>query len=299
MNANPKFIAASAHVDEAAVRPLPRSRKVYVEGTRPDIRVPMREVSQSETPASFGAEPNPPVFVYDTSGPYTDPLASIDIRSGLPALRARWIEERGDTETLPGPSSRYGRERLDDPKLADLRFDLKRLPRRARAGAKVTQMHYARRGIVTPEMEFVAIRENGRRREYLESLAATGPMGARMVELLGRQHPGQSFGAAIPAEVTPQFVRDEVARGRAIIPANVNHPEIEPMAIGRNFLVKINANIGNSALGSSIAEEVDKMTWAIRWGGDTVMDLSTGKHIHETREWIIRNSPVPIGTVPI
>ncbi len=284
MNAHPKFIAASAQVDEAAVQPLPRSRKVYVEGSRPDIRVPMREISQSDTPASFGAEENPPVCVYDTSGPYTDPAARIDIRSGLPALRARWIEERGDTELLDGPSSRYGRERLADPRLSELRFDLKRAPRRAKAGAKVTQMHYARRGIVTPEMEFVAIRENGRRREYLEGLRAAGPAGARMAELLGRQHPGQSFGAAIPREVTPEFVRDEVARGRAIIPANVNHPEIEPMAIGRNFLVKVNANIGNSALGSSIAEEVDKMTWAIRWGGDTVMELSTGKHIHETRE---------------
>ncbi len=299
MSANPKFLAASAHVDEAAVQPLPRSRKIHVEGSRPDIRVPMREVSQSDTPASFGAEPNPPVFVYDTSGPYTDPQARIDIRSGLPALRARWIEERGDVETLDGPSSAYGRERLADAKLAELRFDLKRAPRRARPGRKVTQMHYARRGMVTPEMEFVAIRENGRRREYLEGLRAAGPTGARMAELLGRQHPGQSFGAAIPREVTPEFVRDEVARGRAIIPANVNHPETEPMAIGRNFLVKVNANIGNSALGSSIAEEVDKMTWAIRWGGDTVMDLSTGKHIHETREWIVRNSPVPIGTVPI
>jgi phosphomethylpyrimidine synthase len=299
MNANPKFLAASAHVDEAAVQPLPRSRKVYVEGSRPDIRVPMREISQSDTPASLGAEQNPPVYVYDTSGPYTDPAARIDIRSGLPALRAAWIGERGDTEVLAGPTSRYGRERLDDPKLAELRFDLRRQPRRAKAGRNVTQMHYARRGVVTPEMEFVAIRENGRRREYLEALRAAGPRGARMAELLGRQHPGQSFGAAIPREVTPEFVRDEVARGRAIIPANVNHPESEPMVIGRNFLVKVNANIGNSALGSSIAEEVDKMTWAIRWGGDTVMDLSTGKHIHETREWIVRNSPVPIGTVPI
>jgi phosphomethylpyrimidine synthase len=299
MNANPKFIAASAHVDEAAVQPLPRSRKAYVTGSRPDIRVPMREISQSDTPASFGAERNPPVYVYDTSGPYTDPAAKIDIRAGLPPLRAGWIEERGDTQLLDGPTSRYGRERLADPKLADMRFDLKRLPRRAKAGARVTQMHYARMGIVTPEMEYVALRENGRRREYLECLRSAGPVGARMAELLGRQHPGQCFGASIPAEVTPEFVRDEVARGRAIIPANVNHPEIEPMTIGRNFLVKINANIGNSALGSSIAEEVDKMTWAIRWGGDTVMDLSTGKHIHETREWIIRNSPVPIGTVPI
>ncbi|HEX4764284.1 MAG TPA: phosphomethylpyrimidine synthase ThiC [Usitatibacter sp.] len=299
MNAHPKFIASSAHVDEAAVQPLPRSRKVHFEGSRPDIRVPMREISQTDTPAAFGAEANPPVYVYDTSGPYTDPQARIDIRAGLPALRGKWIEERGDTELLAGPTSRYGRERLDDAKLAELRFDLKRAPRRARAGANVSQMHYARRGMVTPEMEFIAIRENLRRREYLAELAATGPKGAKMAELLGRQHRGESFGAAIPAEVTPEFVRDEVARGRAIIPANINHPETEPMIIGRNFLVKINANIGNSALGSSIAEEVDKMTWAIRWGGDTVMDLSTGKHIHETREWIIRNSPVPIGTVPI
>ncbi len=299
MNAHPKFIAASAHVDEAAVQPLPRSRKVYVEGSRPDIRVPMREISQTDTPAAFGAEANAPVYVYDTSGPYTDPQARIDIRAGLPALRARWIEERGDSELLTGPTSRYGRERLADAKLAELRFDLKRAPRRAKAGANVSQMHYARRGMVTPEMEYIAIRENLRRREYLDELRSTGPIGKKMADLLGRQHRGESFGAAIPAEVTPEFVRDEVARGRAIIPANINHPETEPMVIGRNFLVKINANIGNSALGSSIAEEVDKMTWAIRWGGDTVMDLSTGKHIHETREWIIRNSPVPIGTVPI
>jgi phosphomethylpyrimidine synthase len=285
MNANPKFIAATAHVDEAAVQPLPRSRKVYVEGSRPDVRVPMREISQSDTPASFGAERNPPIFVYDTSGPYTDPQAHIDIRNGLPPLRARWIEERGDTETLSGPSSRYGVERLRDPKLAELRFNLKRAPRKAKAGANVTQMHYARRGIVTPEMEFIAIREN-QRRDLLG-------------DLVTRQHPGQSFGAALPAAITPEFVRDEVARGRAIIPANINHPESEPMIIGRNFLVKINANIGNSAVTSSIGEEVEKMTWSIRWGGDTVMDLSTGKNIHETREWIIRNAPVPIGTVPI
>jgi phosphomethylpyrimidine synthase len=299
MNAQPQFLATSAHVDEAAVQPLPASRKVYVQGSRPDIRVPMRAVSQSDTPAAFGAEANPPVYVYDTSGAYTDPDARIDIRSGLAPLRESWITERGDTELLAGPSSRYGMERLGDPKLAELRFDLKRRPRRARAGANVTQMHYARRGLVTPEMEFIAIRENLRRREYLEELRASGPQGRKLAELMGRQHRGEAFGAAIPAQVTPEFVRDEVARGRAIIPANVNHPESEPMVIGRNFLVKINANIGNSAVTSSIAEEVDKMTWAIRWGGDTVMDLSTGKHIHETREWIIRNSPVPIGTVPI
>jgi len=299
MVANPKFVAATAHVDEAAVQPLPRSRKIYVEGSRPDIRVPMREISQSDTPASFGAEKNPPVFVYDTSGPYTDPTVKIDIRNGLPALRAKWIDERGDTEELTGPTSLYGHARLTDPSLADMRFNLKRKPRRARAGKIVTQMHYARRGIVTPEMEFIAIRENQRRAEYIESLLASGPKGARLADLLGRQHPGQSFGASIPAEITPEFVRDEVARGRAIIPANINHPESEPMIIGRNFLTKINANIGNSALSSGISEEVEKMTWAIRWGGDTVMDLSTGKNIHETREWIIRNAPVPIGTVPI
>ncbi|HYD96690.1 MAG TPA: phosphomethylpyrimidine synthase ThiC [Noviherbaspirillum sp.] len=299
MNANPQFLAATAKVDDAAIQPLPNSRKIYVEGSRPDIRVPMREISQADTPASFGAEKNPPIYVYDTSGPYTDPDVKIDIRSGLAALRAGWIAERGDTEELPGPSSQYGVERLNDPKLAELRFNLHRKPRRALAGKNVTQMHYARAGIITPEMEYIAIRENLRRKEYLESLKASGPMGQKLADLMGRQHPGQSFGAAIPAEITPEFVRSEVACGRAIIPANINHPESEPMIIGRNFLVKINANIGNSAVTSSIGEEVEKMTWAIRWGGDTVMDLSTGKHIHETREWIIRNSPVPIGTVPI
>jgi phosphomethylpyrimidine synthase len=299
MNANPQFLAATAKVDEAAIQPLPNSRKIYIEGSRPDIRVPMREISQSDTPASFGAEKNPPIYVYDTSGPYTDPSVKIDVRSGLAALRAGWIAERGDTEEMAGPSSQYGVERLNDPKLAELRFDLHRKPRRALAGKNVTQMHYARQGIITPEMEYIAIRENMRRKEYLESLKASGPMGQKLADLMGRQHPGESFGAAIPAEITPEFVRSEVACGRAIIPANINHPESEPMIIGRNFLVKINANIGNSAVTSSIGEEVEKMTWAIRWGGDTVMDLSTGKHIHETREWIIRNSPVPIGTVPI
>ena len=299
MNAHPKFLAASAHVDQAAIAPLPRSRKAYFEGSRPDVRVPMRLVEQSDTPAAFGAEANPPVYVYDTSGAYTDPDAAIDIRSGLPAMRAAWITERGDSVLLEGPTSLFGRERLVDPKLAELRFELKRAPRRAKPGANVSQMHYARRGIVTPEMEFIAIRENLRRREYLQALGASGPNGAKLAQLMGRQHRGESFGASIPQEITPQFVRDEVARGRAIIPANLNHPESEPMVIGRNFLVKVNANIGNSALTSSIAEEVDKMTWAIRWGADTVMDLSTGRHIHETREWIIRNSPVPIGTVPI
>src|SRR5512134_888550 len=299
MAANPKFNAALAHVDEAAIQPLPQSRKIYVDGSRADVRVPMREIAQADTPASFGADRNPPIFVYDTSGPYTDPAVRIDIRQGLAPLRGRWIAERGDTEELAGPTSRYGRERLDDPRLAEMRFDLKRRPRIAKKGLAVTQMHYARRGVVTPEMEYIAIRENVRRKAYLESLRAAGPTGAKMAELIGRQHRGQSFGAAIPDEITPEFVRSEVARGRAIIPANVNHPESEPMIIGRNFLTKINANIGNSAVTSGIAEEVDKMTWAIRWGADTVMDLSTGKHIHETREWIIRNAPVPIGTVPI
>ncbi len=293
MNANDKFFARDAHVDAAAIAALPNSRKIHVAGSRPDIRVPMREITQSDTPASSlsteGAEKNPSLVVYDTSGPYTDPTASIDIRSGLPALRAPWIEERGDTEALSQLSSAYGRERLAEPELAGMRFDLHRQPRRAKVGMNVSQMHYARRGIVTPEMEFVAIRENLQREEMLKT----------MPELVTRQHPGQNFGASIPEFITPEFVRSEVARGRAIIPNNINHPESEPMIIGRNFLVKINANIGNSAVSSSIAEEVDKMTWAIRWGGDTVMDLSTGKNIHETREWIIRNSPVPIGTVPI
>ena len=299
MNANPQVLASRATVDLAAIEPLPQSRKIYETGSRPDIRVPFREIRQDDTPTLFGGETNPPLTVYDTSGPYTDPDVAIDIRKGLPTPRQPWILERGDTETLPGLSSQYGRARLADAELNGLRFDLTRTPRRARAGANVTQMHYARRGIVTPEMEFVAIRENLRRDEYVESLRQSGPDGARLAERLTRQHPGQSFGAAIPARITPEFVRDEVARGRAIIPANINHPEVEPMAIGRNFLVKVNANIGNSAIRSDISEEVEKMTWAIRWGGDTVMDLSTGKHIHETREWIVRNSPVPIGTVPI
>ena len=289
MNANDKFFARDAKVDDAAVAPLPASRKIYVQGARTDVRVPMREIAQTDTPASFGAEKNPPLAVYDTSGPYTDPLSHIDIREGLPALRARWIDERGDTATLDAPTSAYGRARLADSALNGLRFNLHRPPRRAKPGANVTQMHYARRGMVTPEMEFIAIRENQLRDETL----------ARMPDALRRQHAGQSFGAAIPASITPEFVRAEVARGRAIIPNNINHPESEPMIIGRNFLVKINANIGNSAVSSSIGEEVEKMTWAIRWGADTVMDLSTGKNIHETREWIIRNSPVPIGTVPI
>ncbi len=285
MNANPQFLATAAHVDEAAVKPLPNSRKVYVQGSRPDIQVPMREITQDETPASMGAEVNPPVYVYDCSGPYTDPAVKIDIRSGLAEMRAGWIAERDDTEALPHLTSEYGRQRLNDPALADMRFNLQHTPRKAKAGKNVTQMHYARQGIITPEMEYIAIREN----QKVDGMS----------EMMLKQHPGENFGKAMPKKITPEFVRAEVAAGRAVITTNINHPECEPMIIGRNFLVKINANIGNSALGSSIQEEVEKMTWAIRWGGDTVMDLSTGKNIHETREWIIRNSPVPIGTVPI
>ena len=289
MNATDKnltqFLNETAEVDPGTTQPFAKSRKIHVEGSRPDIRVPFREISLSDTPSAFGAEKNPPVVVYDTSGPYTDPEVMIDIRNGLPALRAGWIAERNDTEELAGPTSTYGQQRLNDPALGQMRFNLHRKPLRAKPGHNVSQMHYARKGIITPEMEFIAIRENQRREN--------------MSELLQTQHPGHSFGASIPKIITPEFVRDEVARGRAIIPANINHPEIEPMIIGRNFLVKINANIGNSALGSSISEEVEKMVWGTRWGGDTVMDLSTGKNIHETREWIIRNSPVPIGTVPI
>ncbi|OGV77926.1 MAG: phosphomethylpyrimidine synthase ThiC [Methylotenera sp. RIFCSPLOWO2_02_FULL_45_14] len=280
-----KFLTATAEVDPATTQAFAKSRKVYIEGSRPDIRVPFREISLSDTPSMFGAEKNPPVMVYDTSGPYTDPDVSIDIRNGLPALRAAWIAERNDTEQLDGPSSDFGVARKNDPALTEMRFNLTRQPLRAKAGMNVSQMHYARKGIITPEMEYIAIRENQRREN--------------MSELLQTQHAGQNFGASIPKVITPEFVRDEVARGRAIIPMNINHPEIEPMIIGRNFLVKINANIGNSALGSSISEEVEKMVWGTRWGGDTVMDLSTGKNIHETREWIIRNSSVPIGTVPI
>src|SRR3954471_394534 len=293
MNANPKFLAATAQVDDAAIKPLPNSRKVYVG----DLRVPMREVSQADTPSMFGGEKNPPIYVYDCSGPYTDPAAKIDIRSGLPPLRDPWILGRKDVDVLEGPSSVFGKERAADAKLAELRFNLKRNPRRGRGN--VTQMHYARKGIITPEMEFIAVRENLEREAYIESLKATGKTGEKMLELLVKQHRGESFGASIPQLITPEFVRSEVARGRAIIPAHINHPESQPMIIGRNFVVKINATIRNSAVSSGINEEVEKMPWSIRWGGDTVMDLSTGKHIHETREWIIRNSPVPIGTVPI
>ncbi|WP_386082695.1 phosphomethylpyrimidine synthase ThiC [Vreelandella sp. F11] len=289
-NRTSHFLAETAQVDAAAIAPLPGSRKVYIEGSRPDIRVPFREISLSPTKTTGIDEENPPLLVYDTSGPYTDPEAINDLRKGLPALRRAWIEERDDTEFLTGPTSEYGNRRANDPTLAQLRFDLTRTPRRAKPGKNVTQLYYARQGIITPEMEFIAIREN-QRRQTLGS--------AEVERILGQQHKGQSFGASLPEEITPEFVRDEVARGRAIIPNNINHPESEPMIIGRNFLVKINGNLGNSAVTSSIEEEVDKMTWGIRWGADTIMDLSTGQNIHETREWILRNSPVPIGTVPI
>ncbi len=282
--------------------PFPNSKKVHRPGElHPSLRVAMREIELSPTRghASTGSTGSPqagsarageathnaPVTVYDTSGPYTDPSVDIDVRAGLPPLRRQWILDRGDVEELPGPGSAYGIDRLADTRLDNLRFPSLRKPLRAKGGAAVTQYEYARKGIVTPEMEYIAIREN---------------LSAEIREQdLARQHPGHGFGAKIPAIITPEFVRQEVALGRAIIPANINHPELEPMIIGRNFLVKINANIGNSAIASSIEEEVEKMVWATRWGADTVMDLSTGENIHETREWILRNSPVPVGTVPI
>ncbi|MDN5666196.1 MAG: phosphomethylpyrimidine synthase ThiC [Psychrobacter sp.] len=272
-------------------RILPASQKIYIQGSRPDIQVPMRKITLDPTPIQgvdeSDWEQNPPFYVYDTSGVYTDPDAQIDLTRGLPKLREGWIAERGDTEQLSGLSSSYGQARARDITTANLRFAHIDKPRRAKKvngkAGNVTQMHYARRGIITPEMEYIAIRETQKQHELTDM----------------RQHDGESFGANTPKIITPEFVRSEVAAGRAIIPNNINHPESEPMIIGRNFLVKINANIGNSALGSSIDEEVSKMTWATRWGADTIMDLSTGNHIHETREWLIRNSPVPIGTVPI
>ncbi|MEB6677981.1 phosphomethylpyrimidine synthase ThiC [Acinetobacter haemolyticus] len=283
-NLSPADISAQHEQDaKDLTRILPASKKVYVQGSRPDIQVPFREISLTETPTGLGGEYNPPIMVYDTSGVYTDPNVQIDLNKGLPSIRQKWIEERNDTDVLTGLSSEFGQARLKDIRTAEIRFAHIQNPRRAQAGKNVTQMHYAKQGIITPEMEYIAIRENQRQREDVDM----------------RQHPGQNFGAQNLREITPEFVRQEVAAGRAIIPANINHPECEPMIIGRNFLVKINANIGNSALGSSIDEEVAKMTWATRWGADTIMDLSTGKNIHETREWIIRNSPVPIGTVPI
>ena len=270
-------------------RILPASQKVYIQGSQDDIRVPFREIALTDTPIGLaqggkkdGFIKNEPILVYDTSGVYTDPAVQIDLNQGLPKLRKRWIDERDDTEILDALTSDFGKARLNDIRTADIRFAHIAKPRRAKLGKNVTQMHYARQGIITPEMEYIAIRENGKQRDGVDL----------------RQHQGQNFGANV-REITPEFVRQEVAEGRAIIPCNINHPESEPMIIGRNFLVKINANIGNSALGSSIDEEVAKMTWATRWGADTIMDLSTGKNIHETREWIIRNSPVPIGTVPI
>ncbi|HTL70628.1 MAG TPA: phosphomethylpyrimidine synthase ThiC [Candidatus Eisenbacteria bacterium] len=274
-------------VDPPNSEAFPSSRKVYLPGKQhTDLRVAAREISLTPTRTAAGEEPNAPVLVYDTSGPYTDPAARIDIRRGLEPVREAWIRRRGDAEQLERQSSEYGRNRLSDRSLDSLRFGFTRRPWKAKAGRNVSQMHYAKKGVVTEEMEYIAIRENLLRDAAAKAAARS-------------QHAGESFGASIPSVITPEFVRDEVARGRAIIPANINHPELEPMIIGRNFLVKINANIGNSAVASSIEEEVEKMRWATHWGADNVMDLSTGKNIHETREWILRNSPVPIGTVPI
>jgi phosphomethylpyrimidine synthase len=272
--------------------PFPGSQKVYITGSRGDIRVPFREIAQTDTLVinkdETQATPNPPIRVYDTSGVFTDANYEVNVRKGIPRIREQWILERGDTELLTGLSSDYGQARANDEALKNIQFEGKAMPRKAKAGMNVSQMHYAKKGIITPEMEYVAIRENQLRAQVAELLAQQRP-----------QHKGESFGALMQQEITPEFVRDEVARGRAIIPNNINHPESEPMIIGRNFLVKINSNIGNSAITSSIEEEVEKMVWSIRWGGDTLMDLSTGNNIHETREWIVRNSPVPIGTVPI
>lgn len=283
--------SAQTFIDNLKGMAHPNSRRIFIEGSRPDIRVPLREIQLADTfvggtKEAPQFEPNEPVPVYDTSGPYGEEAAPIDVRRGLPRLREEWVLERADTEALEGLSSTFTQERLADEGLDHLRFEHLPSARRAKPGRRVTQLHYARAGIVTPEMEFIALREN-MGRERVRS------------ELLRTQHPGQGFGARLPQNITPEFVRDEVAAGRAIIPSNINHPEAEPMIIGRNFLVKINANIGNSAVTSSIEEEVEKLVWSTRWGADTVMDLSTGRYIHETREWILRNSPVPIGTVPI
>ncbi|WP_279500081.1 phosphomethylpyrimidine synthase ThiC [Aeromonas veronii] len=283
--------SAQAFIDSLKGMAHPNSRRIFIEGSRPDIRVPLREIQLADTFVGGTKEdpwfePNEPVPVYDTSGRYGEEGVAIDVRRGLPRLRENWVLERDDTDELPGLSSTFTQERLADEGLDHLRFEHLPKPRRAKPGRRVTQLHYARAGIVTPEMEFIAIREN-MGRERVRS------------ELLRTQHPGRDFGARLPQSITPEFVRDEVAAGRAIIPSNINHPEAEPMIIGRNFLVKINANIGNSAVTSSIEEEVEKLVWSTRWGADTVMDLSTGRYIHETREWILRNSPVPIGTVPI
>lgn len=291
MSAIPEdFIQKTAKLSEEVTRPFSNSRKIYVQGSRDDIRVGMREIQQDDTSDSIGFETNPPIPVYDTSGAFSDPDVEIDLMKGLPSVRTNWILERGDTEELDGPSSEYGTARQHDPALAHLRFEHIQKPRRALAGKNVSQMHYARQGIITPEMEYVAIRENQRLTELREDPA---------YKKLLKQHPGENYGANLPDVMTAEFVREEIASGRAIIPANINHPELEPMIIGRNFRVKINTNIGNSAVTSSIEEEVEKMAWSARWGGDTLMDLSTGKNIHETREWILRNAPIPIGTVPI
>jgi len=291
MSAIPEdFVTKTSALSAEVTRPFAMSQKIYVEGSRPDIQVPMRQVEQTPTEINGGVEDNPPIYIYDTSGPYTDPKAQIDLLAGLTDVRTPWIEERGDTELLEGPSSEFGHQRQNDPDLAHLRFEHIRTPRRAKAGMNVSQMHYAKKGIITPEMEYVAIREN----QKLDELR-NDPRYAKLL----KQHPGENHGARLPEQITAEFVRDEIAAGRAIIPANINHPELEPMIIGRNFRVKINTNIGNSAVTSSIEEEVEKMVWSARWGGDTLMDLSTGKNIHETREWILRNAPMPIGTVPI
>ncbi|EKO3369793.1 phosphomethylpyrimidine synthase ThiC [Vibrio fluvialis] len=284
-------LEAKQFIETLSVQPYPNSKKTYLTGSRDDIRVPMREISLADsliggTKEAPVYEANEPVCVYDTSGVYTDPDYTIDLYQGLPKLREQWVMEREDTEVLAGMSSEYARERLADHTLDELRYGNLPIIRRAKAGRRVTQLHYARQGMITPEMEYIALRENMGRRRYQD-------------EQLNRQHPGQNFGANLPKDITPEFVRQEVAEGRAIIPCNINHPESEPMIIGRNFLVKVNANIGNSSVSSSIEEEVEKLVWATRWGGDTVMDLSTGRNIHETREWILRNSPVPIGTVPM
>jgi len=291
MSAIPEdFITKTTTLSEEVTRPFANSRKIYVQGSRDDLRVPMREISQSPTLTNNDKEINPPITVFDTSGPYTDPDVSIDLLKGLPDVRSAWIAERNDTVQLEGPSSAYGQQRQGDVKLETLRFEHIRAPRKAKAGKNVSQMHYARQGVITPEMEYVAIRETQR----LDELR----LDPEYQKLL-KQHPGENFGANLPEQITTEFVRSEIASGRAIIPANINHPELEPTIIGRNFLVKVNTNIGNSAVSSSIEEEVEKMVWSARWGGDTLMDLSTGKNIHETREWILRNSPMPIGTVPI
>ena len=283
MKQSSETLTSLSSVNKAFIEPFPNSKKVYAKGSRDDINVPMRQIKLTDTIGDL-AEKNDPIHVYDTSGPYTDPTKTISYRDGIDSVRSNWIEERGDTEVLDGVSSNFSNERLNNKELDELRFEHLRAPRKAKKGNNVTQMHYAKKGIITPEMEYIAIRENCLWQEYQDQIG---------------QHQGESFGAATPKIITPEFVRDEVARGRAIIPNNINHPETEPMIVGRNFLVKINGNIGNSALGSSIDEEVGKMVWGVRWGADTIMDLSTGKNIHETREWIIRNSPVPVGTVPI